>query len=442
MHALVDRVEKVFKGTGSSFIKLRNLALIHHYLGKVDRANQYCNKIMEHPDKDYTAYEVCAYLKFWQNEFDEALQTVKTGLDINDRNPRSWRLLGHCYFELGDYDAAEAAYRKAVEIEENYVRGWFSLGQVILNTKDRFVDGLICLMKASAINPFYWNTYFTLINYYLGNKMYVEAMGECRRIINLSSDESITAEAYNYLGLLHYTQGDYRHAMTSFNKALEIKPDKAFPFYYIGQIYFKSDDYSKALEYFENAIELDPVFAWAYTQSGFALIEMKKYTEAERNFKKALELDENEYWAYMGLADIHRKRRKPKKQLQMIKKSAEIEPNDSDVQNRLGIAYECNGLYEEAEAAYLFSLKLDPLNRKAANNLGYLYEKLYGRTDAPEFKEKAIEAWKKRLLICRDTDSSMRGAINHLKKLGVRESLIEKWIEIGELKVEDAGGKE
>jgi tetratricopeptide (TPR) repeat protein len=436
MKALVSRVEKTFKADENSFIKLRNLALIYNYLGKVDKANEYCKEIVKLPNKDYTAYEVCAYLKFWQNEFDEALDAVRKSLAIYERNPRSWRLLGHCYFEKGDYIKAEDAYRKSVGIEENYVRGWFSLGQVILNTKHRIIDGIRCLMKASAINPFYWNTYFTLINYYLGNKMYIEAMGECRRIINLSSDDSITAEAYNYLGLLHYSQSEYRPAMSSFNIALELKPDTAFPFYYIGQIYFKTNEYSKALEYFEKAIELDPVFAWAYTQSGFALIELKKYAEAEQKFKKALELDEEEYWAYMGLADIQRKRRKPKKQLQMMKKSAEIEPNDSDVQNRLGIAYECNGLYEDAEKSYLFSLELDPLNRKSANNLGYLYEKLYNRTDDPDYKEKAIETWKKRLLICRDTDSSIRGAINHLTKLGVRESLIDKWIEIGELKTE------
>jgi tetratricopeptide (TPR) repeat protein len=139
----------------------------------------------------------------------------------------------------------------------------------------------------------------------------------------------------------------------------------------------------------------------------------------------------------MGMADIFRKKKLPKRQLEMMAKALEIAPADSDVQNRLAIAYECNEMYQEALKTYLLSLELDPLNRKTANNLAYLYEKLYLKDNDPQFKEKAIDTWRKRLLICRDTDSSTKGAISHLLKLGVRESLIEKWLEIGELESGD-----
>jgi hypothetical protein len=44
------------------------------------------------------------------------------------------------------------------------------------------------------------------------------------------------------------------------------------------------------------------------------------------------------------------------------------------------------------------------------------------------YKPSAIEAWKKRLLICRDTGASVRGAINHLEKLGVPTATIKKWL--------------
>lgn len=432
MDELAKNVESAFKDK-NSFIKIRNLALINHYLGKTEKAMQYCDQMMEFTNKDYTCYEVYAYILFWHQEYDKAMLLVKKSLEMNDRSIRSWRLMGHCYFEKGDFAKAEEAYIKAVELDPMYVRGWYSLGQIILNEKNRFIEGFRCLTRTMCINPYYWNSYFTLIDFYLGNKMYLEAVGECRKILNLSPEPRIAAEAHNYLGILQYNQGDYRPAIANFKKALELHCDTAVPYYYIGQIYFKMDDYIKALENFEKAIEIDPTFAWAYTQAGFALLEKRKYAEAISRFEKALEQDPEEYWAYMGLADVYRKRKQPKKQLEVILKAVELADSDSDVYNRLAIAYECNNMPADAEKAYLQALELDSMNRKAANNLGYMYEKLFNSTGENSFKEKAIEMWKQRLIICRDDGSSMKGAVSHLEKLGVRKSLIDKWIEIGEI---------
>jgi len=432
MCRLEAKIKPAFKDK-DSFILMRNLTLFHHYQGNMDKANEYCDKLIDHPDKDYTAYEVIAYLNFWQNKYDVAKQYVRKGLELNDRNIRSWRLLGHCYFEERDYKKAEESYKNCIELNERYVRGWYSLGQLILNDPGRYAEGLQCLSRAISINPHYWNSYFTLINYYLGHKKHTEAMAECLKVIELSKEDNILSEAYNFLGILHYSSQDYRMAHLSFTSALERKPDSAISYYYLGQIDYKNGEPDNALENFEKAMEADPKFAWSYTQSGFALIDKKEYDKAEDRFNRALEVDDKEYWAYMGLADVHRKKRKPKKQLEVMIKALEIEKDDSDVQNRVAIAYECNHNPAEAEKAYLRSLEIDPLNRKAANNLGYLYEKEYLKTKDSAVKEKAIEMWKKRLIICRDTNRSMQGAINHLLKLDVRQSLIDKWIEIGQL---------
>jgi len=435
MEELAKGVESAFKNK-DSLVKTRNLALINHYLGRAEKALHFCAQMMDRQDKDYTCYEVYAYILFWQEEYDNAQLLAKKSLEMNDKSIRSWRLLGHCFFENGDFAKAEQAYTKAVELDPMYVRGWYSLGQIILNDKNRFIEGLRCLTRTMYINPYYWNSYFTLIDFYLGNKMYLEAIGECRKILNLSPEPRIASEANNYLGILQYNQGEYRPALVNFRKALELRCDTAVPYYYIGQIHFKMDDFSKALENFEKAIEIDPTFAWAYTQSGFALLEKRKYSEAIGRFEKALEQDSEEYWAYMGLADVYRKRKQPKKQLEVVLKAKELAEGDSDVHNRLAIAYECNNMPADAEKAYLRALDLDPMNRKAANNLGYMYEKLFNSTGENNFKEKAIEMWKKRLLICRDDGSSMKGAVTHLEKLGVRKSLIDKWIEIGEIEKE------
>ena len=159
----------------------------------------------------------------------------------------------------------------------------------------------------------------------------------------------------------------------------------------------------------------------------------RNYRKAEEMFRRAVSIDPSEYWAWLGLSELHRRQRRYRDQLAAVHKALEIEENDSDVYNYLGIAFESVREPDKAEAAYLRSLELDPYNRKAANNLGYLYEKFLQRTGDDEYRSKALNAWKRRLLICRDSNTSTLGARRHLRSLGVDVALIDRWMEGEEL---------
>jgi len=130
----------------------------------------------------------------------------------------------------------------------------------------------------------------------------------------------------------------------------------------------------------------------------------------------------------LGLAEVSRLRRKNKEQLEFCRQALKLQPEHTNVQNHLGIACECNRKFEEAEKAYLKAMELDPFNRWAANNLGYLYEKLMKRDGSDEYRDKATQIWKKRLQICSSTAQSVKGATRHLTKLGVPQKTIESWL--------------
>jgi hypothetical protein len=46
----------------------------------------------------------------------------------------------------------------------------------------------------------------------------------------------------------------------------------------------------------------------------------------------------------------------------------------------------------------------------------------------PELHARAVEAWKQRLLICRDEGQSLKMATDHLTQLGVGEELLREWL--------------
>jgi Flp pilus assembly protein TadD len=190
----------------------------------------------------------------------------------------------------------------------------------------------------------------------------------------------------------------------------------------------KQDRLEAAVEQYRFAMEKDPTFAYPVTKLGHAYLALRDYEKAEEYFNLALERDPKEYWAWLGLSDIYRRQRRNREQLEAVHKALEIEEGDSAVYNYLGIAFESVKEFEQAEAAYLKSLELDPLNRKTANNLGYLYEAELKRSGDDAFQQKAVDAWKRRLLICRDSNTSIVGAKRHLRALGVSDGTINRWL--------------
>jgi tetratricopeptide (TPR) repeat protein len=153
---------------------------------------------------------------------------------------------------------------------------------------------------------------------------------------------------------------------------------------------------------------------------------MGKICNADKPLLKALEIDPEEYFAHLGLSEFYRRSKDGVKALKYAQMAIKLEPFDPNAYNLLGIAYEFNKKYKEAEKSYQKALELEPMHRWAANNLGYLYEKLMQKDK--KYKKLAINAWKKRLEICLKTKVSIKGAVNHLLKLGVKSSKIKEWI--------------
>ena len=113
----------------------------------------------------------------------------------------------------------------------------------------------------------------------------------------------------------------------------------------------------------------------------------------------------------------------------MVKQAMALAPEDPDVWNAHGVALEMQGRALEGTEAYERALALAPDHRKAANNLGFLLEKRIQRGES-DLRDRAIEAWKRRLLICHHEGQSIKMAVEHLHRLEVDEETIVHWINL------------
>jgi tetratricopeptide (TPR) repeat protein len=405
------------------------LGLLHFYAGEEDLARQMVEQVVEVNQQDSRAWEVLGNINFNLGDTDAALDCLSTALEQDPDNLSAIHLLGTCYYRMGEAEQTLIHYQKAIAHEEMFARAWISLGEFFMRDEGGYAKALQCFSRAISINPHNYDAYFFLIDYYIQHRQFELGLAEAHRILQLQASDHIQAEAHNYIGYMQFKQGLYEEAESSYKRALELDDQFASPCQNLGLLHLSRKEIDHARILFKRAIELDPTVAWSHTKLGYIYFDERVMDKAESHFNSALGNDSEDYWAMLGLAEINRVQRKYKNQLEYCQRAVALQPDHTNVQNHLGIAYECNRKYDEAEAAYLRAMEIDPLNRWAANNLGYFYEKLLKREKSDIYRDKAIKIWKKRLQICARTGQSTRGAISHLSKLGIPQQQIDAWMQ-------------
>jgi tetratricopeptide (TPR) repeat protein len=411
----------------SEAVHRRNLGYIRILQQRLDDAERALQQALELDGLDHRTLEMMGLLNLRRDLPAEAKGWLLKALSLKPRAPRTLRLLGTACEEMGDMAAAENSYSAAVEENDCYFWGWHSLGELAIKQGDTEL-GMRCINRARGLKTGEPASYFILSELFAEQGHMELAQAEIHRLLLYSVDEKIRSHCYLVLGEYRMDYGDVEDATSHFVLASEIDPASPGPWIALGDLAREGERWEEALGCYEEALQRDPEAAEINIQIGYMLVQENKPALAEAYFRRALELDSGEYSAFLGLSECCRLNGKTADQVAMVKQAMDIAPEDSDVWNAQGVAFEVEGRLNEATDAYSRALRFSPYHRKAANNLGFVLEKRManGETD---LLPKAIEAWKQRLLICRDECQSLKMATEHLTKLGVKDSDIQLWIE-------------
>ncbi len=442
LNHIKDELEKIYdyfelKGEVPDSV-YRVLAFINYFLENDGIAISLIRKSIEIAPDNSVNYEIYGYILHAVGDIKKALEMFGKAISLNPKSFRVLRMIAKCYYDLGETEKARLKVEESLRLEQNFIASWHLLGEIFLSQGD-FIKGTQSLAKAISINPEDWSSYFILGEYYLSEGLFDNAIAEMKKIemIMKGKDPVILAEVNNFIGYVLTQKGETEDAINHFNIALQYNKDFALAYYNLGKIESERGNYNKAVKLYKDAIKRDKYHVPSLTEAGFAYLNLKKAKQAEKFFLKAVDYDENEYWAYLGLSEVARLEKRYKDQLKYVEKALDINSKNSEIWNYMGIAHQCNRNFKAAEDSYLVALAMNPLNRKAANNLAYLYEKMIARSKSEEDRKKfiqlAIETWKVRLLACREAGTSIKGAVNHLKKLGVGKKEIDDLIRFGEI---------
>jgi tetratricopeptide (TPR) repeat protein len=138
---------------------------------------------------------------------------------------------------------------------------------------------------------------FELGQQYYEQARWVDAVAAYQKVIELDSAHQA---AYVNLGDTYYQQQDFDLAIEAYQQALELVPDDADVIYNLGATYFQqavaqgevnSQGLEKAITQIERAVELKPNLAEPYFALGTAHQLLGETDEAIEDFEKFLELD-------------------------------------------------------------------------------------------------------------------------------------------------------
>lgn len=313
----------------------------------------------------------CVEFNIGENEdqYQKALESYKRSLDYYKRALRAYpncpgvaRLgMGYCRYRLGQFDKARQAFLRVLDLDPENTEALAALGIMELQTNevDGIQNGMTKMLKAFEMYPYSSMVLNHLANHFFftGQHFLVEQLTETA----LAASNHGLMKSYSYYNLArsYHSKGDFekagRYYMASVNEIN--KPQEfALPFYGLGQVQLKLGDFKNALSNFEKVQEVYPDNCETLKVIGHIHVQLGQTEKALEIFRKATRVDPKDAQAFMELGELLMPTDPGaaldalKSALLILKRGCEEVP--IELLNNIGVLYFEKGDFELAEQTF------------------------------------------------------------------------------------------
>ena len=189
------------------------------------------------------------YEKQMSNAYEEALQSYREALRLDDRYAPSHVALAGLYMQLGRQDQAIEELETAAGLQPDSPMVFTQLGQLYLQQGD-LPKAVAALQRAKEIDP-----EDPITRYWLGvayhQRSYQDAEDSVHELEEAVRLEPNEADLYFHLAMAYVRRDDDQdtlNARAALKRTLELDPSQTEPYYYLGQLALQDEDYATALE--------------------------------------------------------------------------------------------------------------------------------------------------------------------------------------------------
>src|SRR6185295_16277678 len=185
-------------------------------------------------------------------------------------------------------DKAVASFEKAISLNPSFEPAYVALAAVYEAKPDRKKAAEVYRKYLQVVNQGSKEIRQHLIQLYITDKAYTEALNELRQMLEQDPDD---LDAQLRMGLVYGELKDYPKAIEQLNKILAARPAELKVRDYLGLMYEEMKDYDKAMEAYDRNLKLQPAYVDGHLHKGYLLFRLKRYPEATASLLQAVKLN-------------------------------------------------------------------------------------------------------------------------------------------------------
>jgi tetratricopeptide (TPR) repeat protein len=335
------------------------------------------------------------------NNFDEAIKGYSSALEIENENTNALYGRGLAYEKKGNLDSALIDYKNVVRIDKDFSPNcYYHLAETLfkLNNNSEALE---------YINAFVARTEKKWYGYLLRGKIYYElgnledALTDAEKASDLQPDE---AEIFVLIGKIKIREKEYKQAIITLKKALELNNDCDFAhtflggayifinkkneaetelkqvtkpiketYFYFGKVHFANNDFEKSLSALGSALSLDENYVDAYLQRINVYRELNDIERAIADLQKVIEIQPDKIENILLSAKLNKLNKNFNSCVRDYNKVLQLDSDNVEALFELGILSSKTKNYEIALVYFLKVAELDNSKKEAFLELGKIY---------------------------------------------------------------------
>ncbi len=261
----------------------------------------------------------------------------------------------------------EEASKSIADLSTRSLEAWryFTAGIDFLQ-KAMINDGIAQLEKAVAADPAFVDAYYYLCLRLFGQGERQKASQYFDKLQSLKPSAS-PKQQYQIDRLAGIASGDVRKVITASKKWLQNNPDDIEAYFNLGDICFTLQNYDEALGYYKTILDIDPNYKLAYNQIGYCYARKGDLASAEAVMNQYKKIAPNEPNPFDSMGEIYLYFGDYKQAEKNLQQSLKINENFHASRLQLGNVYLDEGKFNQASDAYQQYLDKvpDPRSRAA-----------------------------------------------------------------------------
>jgi len=217
----------------------------------------------------------------------DAIKDYTQALEYDPGNVEYLTGRGAAFFQAGDYDRAIKDYSAAIAANPTYYQAFLGRAVSCAAKGDDTCAAKDFNTVLSSGTVASGSAYLEAGIFQAKQGQYREAITNFNKAIETAGKDGVV---YSNRGKALQMMGSYRDAAVDFSQSLELRADNPQDYFNRGYANMQNGGYPQAIDDFNKAAKLDPGYAPTFSNRGYAYQNMGNYPQAIDDYSRALTL--------------------------------------------------------------------------------------------------------------------------------------------------------